>query len=59
MLQVGQQVRVLEPFTRDFPDIYTITEVIINTDEQVVYIIRDGNETNIDAGFDAAYLEVV
>ena len=52
MLQVGQQVRVLEPFTRDFPDIYTITEVIINPDEQVVYIIKD-------AGFDAAYLEVV
>ena len=52
MLQVGQQVRVLEPFTRDFPDIYTITEVIINPDGQVVYIIKD-------AGFDSAYLEVV
>lgn len=55
MLQVGQQVRVLEPFARDFPDVYTIVEVIVNSDGQVVYIIDD--DTN--DGFDMLYLEVV
>ena len=59
MLQVGQQVRVLEPFARDFPDTYTIMEVIINEDSQVVYIINDASENGVNCGFDAVYLEVL
>ena len=59
MLQVGQQVRILEPFTRDFPEIYAIAEVIVNEDGQVAYIIQDANENIIAGGFDAVYLEVV
>lgn len=59
MLQIGQQVRVLEPFVRDFSAVYTIAEVITNEDNQVVYIINDANENNINCGFDAVYLEVL
>lgn len=52
MLSVGQLVKVLEPFTRDFPDIYEITEVVVHEDSQVVYILGDAG------GFDIVYLEV-
>lgn len=54
MLEVGQQVRVLEPFTRDFPDVYTITQVEVTPDNVTIYFIGD-----IEGAFDAIYLEVV
>jgi hypothetical protein len=53
MLEVGQQVRVLEPFTYSFQDVYEITEIVINPDGQVVYILGE------HGGFDAIFLEVV
>lgn len=53
MLQVGQQVRVLEPFARDFPGIYTIEDIVIHDDGQVVYIFSD------IGGFDVKFLEVI
>ena len=54
MLQVGQQVTVLEPFTRDFPDVYAIREVFTQEDGNVVYFIGD-----IEGAFDIKFLEVV
>ena len=53
MLEIGQQVRVLEPFTVDFPGVYTIEDIIVNEDGQVVYLFSD------DVGFDTTFLEVV
>jgi hypothetical protein len=53
MLEVGQQVRVLEPFTYSFPDVYEITEIVEHSDGQVVYILGE------HGGFDAIFLEVV
>lgn len=53
MLEVGQQVRVLEPFAYSFPDVYEITEIVINPDGQVVYILGE------QGGFDTIFLEVV
>lgn len=53
MLQIGQQVRVLEPFTRDFPDVYDITDIHTHDDGQVVYILGDAG------GFDLRYLETI
>jgi hypothetical protein len=54
MLEVGQQVRVLEPFARDFPDVYTVREVLTQEDGNVVYFIGD-----IEGAFDIVFLEVV
>ena len=53
MLQIGQQVRILKPFARDFPYTYIITEIHTHEDGQVAYILGDAG------GFDAIYLEVV
>jgi len=53
MLEVGQQVRVLEPFTRDFPNVYTIEDIIFGDDDSTTYIIGEG------LGFDIFYLETV
>jgi hypothetical protein len=53
MLSVGQSVKVTEPFARDFPEIYTITEVYVHEDGQIVYILGEAG------GFDIKYLEVV
>jgi hypothetical protein len=53
MLQLGQLVRVLEPFARDFPDTYEITEVVTHDDGQIVYILGEVG------GFDIKFLEVV
>ena len=53
MLSVGQLVRTLEPFARDFPDVYEITEVVVHEDGQVVYILGEAG------GFDIKFLEVV
>jgi len=53
MLQIGQQVKVLEPFTRDFPEVYTITEMHYHDDGQIVCILGD------HGGFAPLYLEVV
>lgn len=54
MLEVGQQVRVLEPFNESFTDVYTIKEVGIAEDQTTHYFIGD-----IEGAFDAIYLEVV
>jgi hypothetical protein len=54
MLEVGQEVTVLEPFTRDFPDVYSIREVFTQEDGNVVYFIGD-----IEGAFDIKFLEVV
>lgn len=54
MLEVGQQVRVLEPFDSCFPDMYTIREVTTTDDNITVYFIGD-----IEGAFDAAFLEIV
>lgn len=53
MLQIGQTVRVLEPFTQNFPNTYTIQDIVINPDGEVVYIFED------IGGFDGQFLEVV
>lgn len=54
MLEVGQQVRVLEPFAVDFPDVYSIREVLAQEGGGIVYFIGD-----IEGGFDIKFLEVV
>jgi hypothetical protein len=41
MLEVGQIVRVLEPFATSFPDQYEITEVIEHPDGQVAYVLGE------------------
>lgn len=53
MLEVGQQVRVLEPFTYSFQDVYEITEIVVNPDGQVAYILGE------QGGFADIFLEVV
>ena len=52
MLEIGQQVRVLEPFTSGFPDVYTVEELYIH-EGQTSYLITGGHM------FDLTYLEVV
>lgn len=51
MLLVGQLVKTLEPFDRDFPDVYEITEVVVHEDEQIVYILGEAG------GFDIKFLQ--
>jgi len=53
MFITGQFVRVLEPFERDFPSVYEITEVVTHDDGQVVYILGDAG------GFDEKFLQEV
>lgn len=53
MLSIAQLVTVKEPFNRDFPDTYQITEVVIHEDGQVVYILGDAG------GFDIKFLQVI
>ena len=53
MLSVGQLVKTLDPFARDFPHVYEITEVVVHEDGQVVYILGEAG------GFDIKFLEVV
>lgn len=53
MLEVGTNVKVKEPFKRDFPNEYSITEVIVHEDGQVAYILGECG------GFDVRYLEVI
>jgi hypothetical protein len=50
MFEIGQQVRVLEPFTTAFPDVYII-EDIFTYEDGTAYLIN-GEHT-----FDAMYLE--
>ena len=52
MLEIGQQVRVLEPFTAAFPGVYSIQDIYIY-ENGTAYLI-DGEHT-----FDIMYLEVV
>lgn len=51
MFTVGQLVRVLEPFTDSFPDVYEIAEVITHEDGQVACVLVG------DGAFDPKYLE--
>lgn len=53
MFEVGDMVRVMEPFKRDFPDSYAITEVVVHDDGQTVYILGECG------GFDPKFLEAV
>lgn len=53
MLQIGQQVRVLEPFAIDFPDVYTIQDIVTSEDGSVAYMLGEG------LGFDISFLEIV
>lgn len=53
MLQIGQTVRVLEPFTYSFPEVYEITEVVENPDGQIAYVLGE------HGGFAEIFLEVV
>jgi hypothetical protein len=53
MLEIGQQVKVLEPFNHTFSGIYTIIEVVTHDDGQIVHILEEAG------GFDSKYLEVV
>jgi hypothetical protein len=54
MHEVGTQVKVMAPFAHDFPNTYTIMEIVVHEDGQIVYILSD------DAGgFDPKYLEAV
>lgn len=41
MLQVGQLVRVLDPFRESFPDTYEITEAVVYDDGQVSYVLGE------------------
>lgn len=54
MLEVGQEVRVAEPFDESFPEVYTIREVLSQEDGSTVYFIGD-----IEGAFDIKFLEVV
>ena len=54
MLEVGQQVKVLEPFDTSFPEVYAIREVLTQEDGNVVYFIGD-----VEGAFDIKFLEVV
>jgi hypothetical protein len=53
MFQVGQLVRVLEPFADSFPGEYEVTEVITHPDGQVAFILDEAG------AFAAQYLEGV
>lgn len=54
MFNIGDLVRVKEPFLESFPEIYTIIEIISNEDTTVVYILNKNA-----GGFDAIFLESV
>lgn len=52
-MQVGDKVKVKEPFRHSFPSEYTVIEVVQNPDDTTVYILSDNS-----GGFDAMYLEL-
>lgn len=54
MLEVGQQVRVLAPFNQTFSEVYTIREVFVQENGNVVYFIGD-----IEGAFDIMFLEAI
>lgn len=53
MFEVGQIVKVLEPFSESFPETYEVTEVISYPDGQVTYVLGELG------GFAGQYLELV
>lgn len=53
MFQVGQLVRVLEPFADSFPGAHEITAITVHEDGQIAC------ELNGDGAFDPKYLEAV
>lgn len=53
MITIGSKVRIKEPFNVDFPNEYTIEDIIYFDDGQKVYIIEN------EASFDELYLESV
>lgn len=53
MHNIGDTVRVKEPFKQYFPNEYLITEIVLNEDGSTVYILGECG------GFDAIFLESV
>jgi hypothetical protein len=53
MFEIGQQVRVLEPFNIEFPETYTILDIVFPTEGIRVNVIDGGHR------FDDIYLEAV
>jgi hypothetical protein len=54
MFQIGNNVRILSPFGDYFNDVYEITDIVTNSDGQIVYIIGSLGD---NGGFDAIFLE--
>lgn len=40
-LLVGDSVRVLEPFSDTFSEVYVITEIVVNEDQSESYVLSD------------------
>lgn len=53
-MQVGDKVKVKEPFQHSFPAEYSVIEIVNNPDGTVVYILDQEA-----GGFDIKYLEKV
>lgn len=53
MLEVGQFVRVLPPFSESFQGQYVIEDVIVHEDGQIVYVLSE------IGGFAPHYVELV
>ena len=53
MFNIGDTVKVKEPFFEAFPDSYLITEIVHSEDGSTAYIL------GACGGFDAIYLENV
>lgn len=53
MLNIGDKVKVLEPFDRDFQEVYIIEDIVMHDDGQVVCILE------IAGGFDPKFLRKV
>lgn len=53
MFEIGQQVRVLEPFNAYFTETYTIQDIFTTSGGQPVNVIEGGH------WFDDIYLEAV
>lgn len=54
MFQIGDVVRVLEPFAESFPDTYEIVEIIVHPDGQVANMLIINGEPS---GFADIYIE--
>lgn len=54
MFNVGDKVRVLQPFAVAFPEVYTVAAVDTETEGGPVFFLE-----GVDSAFSALYLEVV